>query len=210
LTAAEHLGTPQAMPSRLPLVLASGSPRRRALLTGAGVRFEVEPADVVERRGRGERPEAFATRLARDKARAVAQRLGPRPPRLVLGADTIVVLDGDVLGKPDDVEHAAALLGRLAGRTHRVITAVAVVETDGGRTRDTRVESRVTLRRASAREIRDYAAGGEPLDKAGAYALQGEGRRFVQKVEGSESNVIGLPVEETLALLRRAGWSGDP
>jgi septum formation protein len=194
-------------PPRL-LILASASPRRRELLAGAGVAFEVEPADVAEERRPGETPAAFATRLALEKAAAVARRSDGVAARLVLGADTIVVLGDEVLGKPDDAAHALELLERLAGREHRVLTAVAVVESGSGRSFQALVESRVTLRRASMQELRRYVAGGEPLDKAGAYALQGEGRRFVTRVEGSESNVIGLPLEETLALLRAAGWNG--
>jgi septum formation protein len=191
-----------------PLILASASPRRRELLAGAGVAFEVVPAEVPEERRPGETPAAFATRLAREKADAVAGRNDRVAPRLVLGADTIVVLGDEVLGKPDDAGHAVELLERLAGREHRVLTAVAVVESGSGRCFQALVESRVTLRSASTQELRRYVASGEPLDKAGAYALQGEGRRFVTRVEGSESNVIGLPLEETLALLRAAGWNG--
>jgi septum formation protein len=110
-----------------------------------------------------------------------------------------------VLGKPLDARHAEALLRRLAGRTHLVLTGVAVAASDGLAVRSTTVASRVTMRAASDEEIRRYVATGEPLDKAGAYALQGEGRRLVDSVEGSESNVIGLPLDETLALLRAVG-----
>lgn len=187
-----------------PLVLASASPRRRDLLARAGIAFESLPADVCEERRVGEGPEAFARRLAFAKAAAVAERIGPRPPRWVLGADTIVVLDQDVLGKPRDAEHAAQLLTRLLGRTHRVLTAVSLMGSGAGAHHQALVESRVRMRAASADAVRAYVAGGEPLDKAGAYALQGEGRRFVAAVEGSETNVIGLPMDETLALLQAA------
>jgi septum formation protein len=187
------------------LVLASASPRRRELLAGAGIAFEVMPAEIDERALPDEAPHALAERLAREKALAVAERLGPAPRRLVLGSDTIVVLAGEVLGKPRDPEHAEALLGRLVGRRHDVVTGVAVVDSQRLAPRSFTVTSRVTMRAAEADEIRRYVATGEPLDKAGAYALQGEGRRFVAVVEGSESNVIGLPLEETLALLRAAG-----
>jgi len=186
------------------LVLASASPRRREILAGAGVRFEVVPADIDESAQPGEAPEALAERLAREKALAVARRLGPEPGRLVLGSDTIVVLEGDVLGKPRDARHAEVLLGRLAGRTHRVVTGVAVARTGDLALRSLTVASRVTMHAAAPEAIRRYVATGEPLDKAGAYAFQGEGRRFVASVEGSETNVIGLPLEETLALLRAA------
>lgn len=188
-----------------PLILASASPRRRELLRRIGVRFEVRPAEIPEERDPGEAPGAFAGRLAREKALHVARQTGPEPNRWVLGADTIVVLEEDVLGKPDDPQHAVELLSRLVGRSHSVITAVVLTDTRTLETRSAEVASRVTMRFASREEIEAYVAGGEPLDKAGAYALQGEGRHFIQRVEGSESNVIGLPLDETLALLCQAG-----
>ncbi|MBW2269154.1 MAG: septum formation inhibitor Maf [Deltaproteobacteria bacterium] len=188
----------------LPLILASASPRRRELLARAGVAFEVLPAEIPEQRDPGEAPEAFARRLAEAKARAVATRLGGEPRRWVLGADTIVVLGDSVLGKPRDPEHAVELLARLLGHTHRVLTAVSLIASDTGDARTTLVESRVRMLAASEAEVRAYVATGESLDKAGAYALQGKGRRFVAQVEGSETNVIGLPLEETLALLADA------
>jgi septum formation protein len=123
----------------------------------------------------------------------------------VIAADTLVVIDARVLGKPADARQAESHLASLCGRTHRVITAVAVVRADALQPREALVESEVALRAASAEEIRAYVATGEPLDKAGGYALQGEGRRFVERVIGSESNVIGLPLEETLELLRAEG-----
>ena len=187
------------------LILASASPRRRELLARAGIAFEVVPAEIDERSLPGEAPCALAERLAREKALAVAARLGPAPRRLVLGSDTVVVLGGEVLGKPRDALHAEALLARLVGRSHEVVTGVAVVQSEGLALQSLTVTSRVTMHPAAPEEIRRYVATGEPLDKAGAYALQGEGRRFVAAVEGSETNVIGLPLEETLALLRAAG-----
>ena len=190
----------------LPLVLGSGSPRRRELLTRAGIAFEVLPADIDEIAEVGEEPAAFALRLAREKAHAVAMRVGAAPRRLVLGADTIVVIDADVLGKPTDPEDAVRLLSRLVGREHRVLTAVAVIASDRlAHAATCVVTSRVSMHPASEAEIRRYVATGEPLDKAGAYAAQGEGRRFVERIDGSESNVIGLPIDETLALLRESG-----
>jgi len=196
--------------STSPLILASASPRRRDLLERAAVAFEVRPANIPERREPGEPPALFARRLALAKARAVASTAGAVPPRLVLGADTIVVIDAEVLGKPANAEHAVELLSQLVGRTHRVITAVAVVESASQYARHAVVKSTVSMRPASAEEVRAYVATGEPLDKAGAYAVQGIGRRFVDNIEGSESNVIGLPMEETLALLREAGWRASP
>lgn len=197
-------------PEPVRLVLASASPRRRYLLDQAGIQFDVQPANIPEERRSGEAPEAFARRLAREKARAVASQLAAETGSAVLGSDTIVVLGDDVLGKPQDPEHAVELLTRLLGHTHHVITAVAiaragVTDADSPSIRDFAVSSGVAMRSAGEDEIRAYVASGEPLDKAGAYALQGGGRRFVASVEGSETNVIGLPVEETLALLREFG-----
>jgi septum formation protein len=190
------------------LVLGSSSPRRRELLTRAGIAFDVEPADIDERQRPGEDPRALAERLACEKAQAVARRLGSVPARWVLGADTIVVLDDDVLGKPVDAQDAARLLGRLVGRTHRVLTAVALVDSVQLTPSVISVESRVRMRPAEREEILRYVATGEPLDKAGAYAAQGEGRRFIEAIDGSESNVIGLPLDETVALLRDVGFDG--
>jgi len=187
------------------LVLASASPRRGDLLRRAGLHFEVMPSDVPEEARAGEHPRALVERLAAEKAAAVRSRLPERPRRLVLGSDTVVVLADEILGKPRDAEEAVAMLLRLVGRTHSVWTGVAVFATDSARPSVRSIESQVTLRAAAEAELRAYAATGEPLDKAGAYALQGEGRRFVSRVEGSESNVIGLPLEETLVLLAAAG-----
>ena len=207
MTLARRLGTPLPMPepAALPLVLASGSPRRRELLERAGVRFEVRIPDVPEEREPREAPESFALRLALAKALAVARRLGPAPTRVVLAADTIVALGDDVLGKPRDEREALSHLRRLAGRRHRVLTAVAVVDSRRLVARHALVESGVTLRAADAEELAAYVETGEPMDKAGAYAAQGQGRRLISRIEGSETNVIGLPLDESLALLRAAG-----
>ncbi len=196
---------------RLPLVLASGSPRRSELLAQAGVAFEVMPADIDETVQPGESPVEMTLRLAREKARAVAGRIGSSAGRHVLGADTTVVLGEDIIGKPDDPEDAVRLLMRLAGRTHRVVTAVAIVDADTGVVVDCAVESRVTMHSASEDALRDYVATGEPLDKAGAYAIQGQGAWLVSDFDGSRTNIIGLPVEETLLLLEKAGYRvGQP
>lgn len=189
----------------LTLVLASGSPRRSRLLRAAEIRLEVLPADTPEHAVPGEAPEQMARRLAAEKAQAVADRLGPEPPRWVLGADTIVVIDGDVLGKPTDAKNAEALLGRLSGRTHEVITGVSLVDSAGSANNAFAVVSQVRMRPSSAEERREYVATGEPMDKAGAYAVQGLGRTFVDEICGSESNVIGLPMEETLSALSGVG-----
>jgi septum formation protein len=187
-----------------PLVLASASPRRSDLLRRAGVRFEICPANIPEVERPGETPVAFAQRLAHSKALAVAERIGASPPRLVLGADTIVVLNGEILGKPRDSDHALELLERLTGREHSVVTAVALLASDTLRARQIAVTSRVEMRAVGREELITYVATGEPLDKAGGYAVQGGARSFVTRIHGSETNVIGLPLDETLALLDEA------
>ena len=189
------------------LVLASGSPRRRDLLSAMGIAFEVIPADIPEIPREGEAPESMALRFAKEKARAVASRSPGEPGRWILAADTIVVLGDQVLGKPKSPEHAVELLTALVGQTHQVITAVTVTDSTGRAEFSTAVTSQVVMRPAPREELEAYVATGESLDKAGAYALQGEGRRFVVAVEGSETNVIGLPVEETLLLLKSAARS---
>ena len=188
-----------------PLLLASASPRRRDLLAAAGVAFEVRPANIREVRAPDEAPHRYAARMAREKALAVGTAPDLEAGRVVLGADTIVVLDGIVFGKPRDASDAALLLAQLVGRCHLVVTAVAVLRSGSPHVREARVESRVSMHPAGRKEIEEYVATGEPLDKAGAYAVQGAGRRFVAKIEGSETNVIGLPLEESLALLRAEG-----
>jgi nucleoside triphosphate pyrophosphatase len=190
--------------SRATLVLASGSPRRREILSEAGIEFEILPADIDEKFQAGESPRGLAERLAREKALAVAARLPRDIARPVLGSDTIVVLGDAVLGKPRDEAHAIELLTRLMGRRHQVMTGIAVCWSDGGDPESRVIVSEVEMRSATRRELEEYVAVGESLDKAGGYALQGEGRRFVVGVEGSRSNVIGLPLEETLELLERA------
>jgi septum formation protein len=176
-----------------PLVLASGSPRRRELLSQRGLAFDVVPAHIDEDVRPGEEPLAYALRLAIEKASAIAE-MG-REPRIVLGADTIVVCNGEVYGKPTDADDAVRILETLAGRNHIVVTAWAVVRSDSPETGVTGFSrSLVRMREASCLEIRGYVATGESMDKAGAYAAQGEGRRFVAAIYGAEDNVIGLPV----------------
>jgi len=175
----------------------------------------VVPAGIAEETREGESPEALTERLAFEKATHVASRLGAdeSTEAIVLGSDTIVVRDAAVLGKPRDPAHARELLGSLVGREHRVVTAVAVGRAGATQRADWQVfsvSSRVTMHPASATDIERYVATGEPLDKAGAYAYQGEGRRFVRAVEGSETNVIGLPIGETLAVLERFGIVPEP
>jgi septum formation protein len=181
------------------LVLASGSPRRRELLAELGVTFEVLTSDVPEVPKIGELPAAFARRVARDKAVAVAQRC---PGRHVLAADTVVVLDDAILNKPVDRADARRMLQALSGRVHRVLTAVALLDPRTGLD-ELLVESAVEFRPLTSDEIETYLDSGEPFDKAGAYAVQGLAKAFVVSVRGSLSNVIGLPLEDVADLLRR-------
>lgn len=185
------------------LVLGSGSPRRRLLLSMAGFEFDVIAPNIDETQRDGEAPEEFVKRVAGEKAAAVAetQTAGTR----VLGFDTSVVLDGQVFGKPVDEADAADMLLTLAGRTHTVYTGYALVIA-GVPAEDSGIDAaRVTMRQVSATEAADYAESGEPLDKAGAYALQGSGKKFVDHVEGLRSTVIGLPLDHIVELLLRHG-----
>jgi septum formation protein len=183
------------------LVLASASPRRRELVASLGVPFEIVPSDIDETLDAVPLPEAVA-RLALRKARAVA---ASRPAAIVLAADTIVVIDGQALGKPADPGEARAMLRALRGRTHEVMTGVAVLDAATGRDAVDTAISRVTMAAFSDAAIDRYVASGEPLDKAGAYAIQGAGGALVAGLEGSHSNVVGLPLAVTAALLRRFG-----
>jgi len=183
------------------IVLASASPRRTQLLTLLGIAHEVDAGhDVDETPGLGEAPVDVAVRLARAKAARVAER---HSERLVLAADTVVVLDGLMLGKPEDAAEAMAMLTRLAGREHEVITAVALAAQRRVALRVDR--TRVRFRPLDAGTIRDYVATGEPLDKAGAYGLQGYGAVLVERIDGDCFGVIGLPVRLVVDLLADAG-----
>jgi septum formation protein len=192
------------------IVLASASPRRSQLLAQIGVRHEPFPVDRDERPLAGEIPVDYVMRLARDKAAAASTALGPRANRPVLAADTAVVLGDRIFGKPVDEAHGVAMLMALGGRTHEVLTAV-VVQLDG-RVQDALQHSRVTFRELGADECRRYWATGEPAGKAGAYAIQGGGAVFVERLDGSFSGVMGLPLFETAALLDAVGvlrWQAD-
>jgi septum formation protein len=189
------------------LVLASASPRRRDLLLQAGFRFEVHPAHIPENPLAGEDPIAYVTRLAREKAEVVYRNLtsaGSKPSEIepstvVLGADTTVTLDGAILGKPEDAGDAARMLRLLSGRTHRVITGVALVTAKGAE-----VAAEVTAVRfltLSNKEIEEYIATGEPMDKAGGYGIQGRAARWIPRVEGCYFNVMGLPLALVTTLL---------
>jgi septum formation protein len=182
------------------IVLASASPRRRELLERVGLAIEVAPADIDESPRPGEAPVDYARRVAGTKADTVATG---RPDRWVLAADTVVELDGDILGKPAEAAEARAMLERLAGRTHRVTTAFRLRH--GDRVRDRIVTSQVTMRPASGAELDDYIAAGEWHGKAGGYAIQGMAAALVNAVNGSITNVIGLPLAEVLEELAAAG-----
>lgn len=185
------------------LVLASASPRRRELLDQIGVEHRVAPVDLDESRGAGEAPPEYVVRLAREKAEAGWQRLADREREVVLAADTAVVLGDDILGKPRDRADGLAMLLQLSGRTHQVLTAVAL--RDAGGMASQLSESLVTFRPISRDEAEQYWATGEPRDKAGAYAIQGRAAVFIERIEGSYSGVMGLPLFETALLLGAAG-----
>jgi nucleoside triphosphate pyrophosphatase len=193
------------------LVLASASPRRRELLAGLGLAFEVRPVDLDETPLPGETPRDYVLRLALGKA---AARAGAG--ELVLAADTTVVLDGEILGKPEDPEDARRMLRKIAGREHTVYSGVALLETVSGRPAEmgelvarsaAAVEtSRVVMADLDDLEIAWYAGTGEPLDKAGSYAVQGIGALFVEAVHGNYTNVVGLPLPATRRLFRELGY----
>lgn len=183
------------------LILASSSPRRRELLEQIGVSYRVCPVDVDETPLDGEVPEDFARRMALEKARAGWRAQGSGQP--VLGADTVVSLDGTILGKPVDRDDALDMLGRLSGSTHRVFSAVALVH--GEREAVRLSVTRVRFRTLAHREIGVYWDSGEPADKAGAYGIQGLGALFVEHLEGSYTGVVGLPLYETGQLLEAFG-----
>jgi septum formation protein len=193
------------------IYLASRSPRRRELLKQAGIAFDLllmradlqRGVDVDEAPLAGEAPVAYVVRIASAKAGAGSRQIPMRslPAGPVLAADTIVVLEGDIIGKPDNAEHARQMLRRLSGRTHQVLTAIAIAH--GAHLETALSTSTVEFRVLEDGEIRRYIAGGEPLDKAGAYAIQGRAAIFVRAISGSYSGIMGLPLYETTELLRR-------
>ena len=186
------------------LYLASRSPRRHELLARLGLEFGVIDLDIPEQRRPGEAAEAYVRRVSRDKAAAGRLQAGSSPGALVLGADTEVILDDDVLGKPRDAQDAMSMLRRLAGRTHRVLSAVTLL---AGATREAQAVSvtEVTFAAINDAQIEVYVATGECEGKAGAYAIQGGAERFVRHLSGSYSGVVGLPLYETASLLRQFG-----
>jgi septum formation protein len=198
--------TPRMHPQNNSLILASSSPRRQELLRQAGIAFQVHAAHINEDQIADETPIEYALRLAREKAQAVAAHY---PRSYVLGADTIVVVAGEVLGKPKDHADAARMLRKLSGRGHEVTTAVSLVA-PGTVAPGTRMETRacttkVYFRELTEDEIQQYVASGEPMDKAGAYAIQGGASRWTDRIEGEWSNVVGLPLSLVTDLLRTNG-----
>ncbi len=187
-----------------PLVLASGSPRRAELLRQAGLEFELRHPTVVETRVCAGEPAALARTRAEQKAESVAQEV---PERIVLGADTIVVVDGGILGKPSGPEEAREMLEALSGRWHRVITGVALAAGDGEQAwllESDSVSTEVSFRELTRAEIEAYVATGEPLDKAGAYGIQGRGALLVREIRGCYCNVVGLPLSRVGEMLTAA------
>ena len=184
------------------IILASASPRRQELLASAGVVFSVVPGDIDETPHPGEEPVPHVVRLAEEKAREVSTRVAGR---FFIGADTIVVLDGEILGKPCDETEAAVMLKKLSGRMHHVITGFAVIDQESGRVIKRAVSTEVYFRKVADAEIAAYIATGCPLDKAGAYAIQGGAASMVEKINGSYTNVVGLPLCEVVEVLREVG-----
>jgi septum formation protein len=192
--------------SDVPLVLASASPRRAELLNRIGLDPTIVAADVDESVLPGESPHDYVVRVAADKAHAVARA---HPDQVILAADTAVVVDDEALGKPADADDAVAMLERLSGRAHRVLTAVVVVDPEGIE-HSAVAAATVTMAHTSDAERAWYVDTGEPMDKAGAYAVQGIGAAFVERVEGDPTTVIGLPLRTTVELLRVAGVTWPP
>jgi septum formation protein len=198
------MASPPALSPVLPqgLILASASPRRRELLAQLAVPFSVIPADIDESPLPDEVPRAYTMRVAYAKAQHIAQQF---PTAVVLGADSVVVLDQQILGKPRDVEEARHMLTRLSGREHHVLTGVAVLHQARQFVAVDAVSTLVRFHPLSASVIEPYIATGEPMDKAGAYAIQGAGAAFVASWDGCYTNVVGLPLRRTATLLQAAG-----
>ncbi len=185
------------------IILGSASPRRRDLLSGLGIEFEIISADIDETVAGGEEGDKFAERLASEKARAVA--LTHKKKGLYIGADTVVLLGKRIFGKPSSNDEAREMLNALSGKTHSVVTAFAITDEKGHKLYQEAVESRVTFREISKEEIENYVKSGEPSDKAGAYAIQGGADNFVELVQGSYNNIVGLPTERLSEVLKELG-----
>lgn len=184
------------------LVLASASPRRRELLSSIGLDFEVVPSRIEERREEGEEPEAYVLRLSREKAEEVASR---RPEAWVIGADTTVYIDHTILEKPSDPADAVRMLRTISGREHTVFTGITLVGPAKSSRESRVVSTQVTMINLTEEEIIWYVATGEPMDKAGAYAVQGVGAMFISSIRGNYTNVVGLPLSVLFDMMRQAG-----
>jgi septum formation protein len=185
-----------------PVVLASSSPRRKELLEKTGLKFIVDAAEINEDHGRAVKPAELAKTISLEKANVVAAR---HPRSIIIAADTFGVLDGRLLGKPRDEDEARRMLGRMGGRRHRVITGFTILDTETGKAVSKAVETMVYFRKLDGEEIEAYVRTGEPLDKAGAYAIQGLGALLVDRIEGDYYNVIGLPLSSLARELKRFG-----
>ena len=189
------------------IILASSSPRRAEVLRDAGIAFEIRAAQVDEAERPGESAQDMVARLAEAKARSVAEQIGGSAGNcIVVGADTTVELDGEILGKPRDAAHAREMLTALGGRTHRVLTGIFLLRLPDGATRAAVETTSVTFVPLQPGEIDAYVAGGEPMDKAGAYGIQGVAGRYISKIDGCYFNVVGLPLARLYTLLRELGW----
>jgi septum formation protein len=192
------------------LILASSSPRRAEILRDAGIAFEIRATQIDEAALPGETPHAMVARLAEAKARSAAAQMDAGMCEcIIVGADTTVELDGEILGKPRDSAHAREMLAMLSGRTHHVVTGIFLLQLPGNATRAAIENSAVTFAPLTETEIDAYVATGEPLGKAGAYAIQGLAGRYIPRIEGCYFNVVGLPLERLYALLRELGWRDD-
>jgi septum formation protein len=192
------------------IILASSSPRRAEILRNAGIAFETCPSHIDEAEFPDEGARAMVARLAEAKARAAAAQMdGDLRDCIVIGADTTVELSGEILGKPRDSAHARKMLAKLSGRTHHVLTGIFLLRLPGKATRAAVENSAVTFALLNEEEIESYVASGEPLGKAGAYAIQGLAGRYIPKIEGCYFNVVGLPLAKMYALLGELGWPGE-
>ncbi len=192
------------------IILASSSPRRAEILRDARIAFEIRATHINEEPLPGETAPAMVARLAEAKARAAAAQMNPGERECVIvGADTTVELRGEIVGKPKDSEHARRMLAKLSGRSHEVLTGLFLLRLPGADVRSTVENSAVTFATLSANEIGAYVATGEPLGKAGAYAVQGIARRYIPRIEGCYFNVVGLPLARLYELLRELGWKNE-
>jgi septum formation protein len=193
------------------LILASASPRRAQILRDAGIPFEIARANVSERRRRGESAGLMTRRLAQAKAQAIVKKLGKKSLQaIVIGADTTVEVNGELLGKPQSSAEARKMLSKLGGKSHRVVTSVAAIRLPDHAQAIATETTRVRFAPLSADDIAEYVATGEPLDKAGAYAVQGIGGQFIEGIDGCYFNVVGVPLARLYHMLSELGWRRAP